>query len=155
MALAQYLDRYWYPDESAAVGVTYHVFPRLSNTHALLYADQAGTTPLPNPGLTGAGGAMTFYVENGDYWIHIGGVTFAVTVDLDSSVINVWPFTFQHVQSAPSAVWSINHGLNSSPAVTVVDAAGAELAGQVDYLDPNNLRITFGAVQTGTAFLRR
>lgn len=155
MTLALYSDNYWYPDGTFAVGVRYDVFPRLSNVHAPLFQDALGTIPLPNPGLSGAGGLITFYVDNGDYWIHISGVTFEITVDLDADAVNVWPFTFRHVQAAPAAVWSITHGLNTFPNVDVVDTANAELLGQVDYVDANSLTITFSSPQTGIAFLRR
>lgn len=155
MALAQYSDQYWFPDETLAVGVRYDVFPRFSPVHAPLFADQAGLAPIPNPGVADGAGLVTFFTQHGDYWIHIGGVTFDIVVDLDTSPVNVWPFTFRHAQAAPLAVWTIAHGLDAFPAVTVVDAANAELTGQVDYVDSDNLTITFGAPVSGVALLQR
>lgn len=155
MALAPYTESYWYPDESFAVGVTYHVFPRLSNIHAALFQDQAGTIPLPNPGTTAAGGVISFFVDNGDYWLHISGQSFYVIVDLDPNLTHVWPSTFRWAQAAPATVWAINHGLNSFPAVSVIDPTNTELFGQIDYIDSDNLTITFGSPVSGTAFLRR
>jgi hypothetical protein len=155
MALAPYTESYWYPDETFAVGVAYHVFPRFSNVHAPLFQDQAGTVPLPNPGVTAAGGVISFFVDNGDYWLHIGGQSFYLIVDLDPNLTHVWPSTFQWVQSAPAMVWNINHGLNSFPSVTVLDPANEQLFGSVDYVDDDNLTITFSTPQTGVAILRR
>lgn len=155
MPLAPYTETYWYPDESLAASVPYHVFPRFSNVHATLFADQAGTLPLPNPGLTSPAGVISFFVENGDYWLYIGGETFYVIVDLDPNLTHVWPSTFRWVQAAPSTTWFIAHGLSSFPAVSVISPANEQLFGDVAYVDDNNLTITFGSPVTGTAFLRR
>lgn len=155
MALAPYTESYWYPDETFAVGSVYHVFPRFSNVHAALFQDQAGTIPLPNPGLTGAGGVIQFFVDNGDYWLHISGQSFYLIVDLDPNLTHVWPSTFQWMQPVPAAVWVINHGLNSFPSVTVLDPGNEQLFGSVDYVDDDNLTITFSSPQAGVALLRR
>lgn len=155
MALAHYAEQYWYPDETFAVGVAYHVFPRLSNVHAALFQDALGTVPLPNPGVTGAAGLIDFWVAEGDYYVFIRGQAFGLTVDVDQDVINVWPTTFRHVQTVASAVWTVAHGLNYFPGVDIRDAANAQLYGQVDYVDANNLTITFSTPVTGTAYLRR
>lgn len=155
MPLAPYTETYWYPDETFAANVPYHVFPRLSNIHAPLFADQLGTTPLPNPGLTTGSGLITFWVENGDYWLHIGGQSFYLIVDLDPNLTHVWPSTFRWVQPAPLTTWVIAHGLNSFPSVSVISPLNEQLFGDVAYVDSNNLTITFGSPVTGTAFLRR
>ena len=155
MALAPYTEFYWYPDESFAVGVEYHVFPRFSNIHEPLFQDQAGTIPLPNPGLTGAGGVVSFFAENGDYWIKVGANVFYLIIDLDPNLTHVWPSTFRWPQAAPAAVWVINHGLNSFPNVQVLDPLNQEIFGQVDHVDNDTLTITFSSPESGTAFLRR
>lgn len=155
MALAPYVEAYWYPDETFAVGVEYHVFPRFSNIHEPLFQDQAGTIPLPNPGLTGAGGVVSFFAENGDYWIKVGVNVFYLIIDLDPNLTHVWPSTFRWVQNAAASVWVINHGLNSFPSVDILDPANQQLFGQVDYVDDDNVTITFSSPESGTAFLRR
>ena len=155
MPLAPYSELYWYPDESFAANVRYHVFPRFSNVHAALFQDQAGTIPLPNPGTTDANGLISFFVENGDYWLRIGDETFYVIVDLDPNLTHVWPSTFRWVQAAPLTTWVIAHGLDSFPAVSVISPANEQLFGDVAYVDQNNLTITFGSPVSGTAFLRR
>lgn len=155
MALAPYTETYWYPDESFAVGVTYHVFPRFSNVHAPLFQDQAGTIPIANPGVTAAGGVISFFVENGDYWLYINGQAFYLIVDLDPNLTHVWPSTFRWEQAVPALVWNINHGLNSFPSVHVLDPANEELFGEVDYVDDDNVTITFSTPMAGVAYLRR
>jgi hypothetical protein len=155
MPLAPYRERYWYPDETIAAGQLLHIFPRLSNVHAQLYADQAGTIPLANPVTTDATGFVDVWVENGDYWGYINGQAFYLIIDLDPNLTHVWPSTFRWEQTSPAAVWVIAHGLDSFPAVSVISPANEQLFGDVAYIDSNNLTITFGSPVDGTAFLRR
>ncbi len=56
-------------------------------------------------------------------------------------------------QGIPAAVWSINHGLDSRPSVTVVDSAGSVVMGTIEYIDNFNLTITFNAAFSGEAYL--
>ena len=159
MAIAPYSELYWYPDESLAIGATFHVFPRFSNVHAPLFSDPAGTIPTPNPGVVDGTGMITFFCENGDYWLYVGpegrAQSFYLIIDLDPNLTHVWPSTFRWVQTPPAAVWAINHGLNSFPSVVALDPNNDELFGQVDHVDDDSLTITFSGPQTGTAFLRR
>lgn len=60
---------------------------------------------------------------------------------------------YVHDQGIPSQVWTINHGLNKYPSVTAVDTASSVVFGQVDYVDKNNLTITFNASFSGEAYL--
>lgn len=155
MPLAPYSETYWYADETFAEGVPLHIFPRFSNVHAPLFADAAGTIPLPNPVMTGPGGAVSLWVENGDYWGFINGQAFYLIIDLDPNLTHVWPSTFRWDQAAPATTWVINHGLTTKPAVTVLDPNDEILFGEVVYQDDDTLSITFGTPVTGTAYLRR
>lgn len=56
-------------------------------------------------------------------------------------------------QTTSSSVWTINHTLNKFPSVSVVDSAGTEVFGQVDYISLSQITITFTAGFTGQAFL--
>lgn len=60
---------------------------------------------------------------------------------------------FVFTQTTPAAVWNINHNLNGYPAVTVIDSGGTLVEGDVDYLDVNNVRLTFSAAFSGQASL--
>lgn len=55
-------------------------------------------------------------------------------------------------QSTPSATWSMNHGLNKKPSVTVVDSTGNKIIGQIEYDDANNVTINFGKNVSGYAY---
>lgn len=84
MALQLYSARYWLPNGSLSPNRPANIFPELSNIHASLFADQAGTIPLPNPLSTDGGGLLTFWAAPGNYWIFINDETFFVSVGVTS-----------------------------------------------------------------------
>lgn len=61
--------------------------------------------------------------------------------------------SFQYAQGPASATWMVTHNLGKFPSVTVVDSAGEEVEGDVQYLDNNSLRLVFSAAFTGNAYL--
>lgn len=60
---------------------------------------------------------------------------------------------YVHEQSSASDTWVITHNLGKYPSVTVVDSAGDECEGSVNYVGPNSVVITFSAAFSGRAFL--
>ena len=70
---------------------------------------------------------------------------------LASSIVGDLNFTFTQVTAASS--WDITHNLGKFPSVSVVDSAGTNVVGQVDYGDENTLRINFTAAFAGVAYL--
>lgn len=80
MALELYSQQYWYPDATLSPAVPYQVFPDNVNVFAPLFADAAGTIPLPNPGITDGSGFVTFYAAAGSYWLHLDTETFPLTL---------------------------------------------------------------------------
>ena len=76
----------------------------------------------------------------------------------------VWPVLLQpggaaaapgytHVQASASATWTINHPLGFQPNVVVVDSAGEQVEGEVDYVDGDTITVKFSAAFSGTAYL--
>ena len=63
------------------------------------------------------------------------------------------PATFVWAQPIAAAVWTIPHGLNDDPSVTVVDTTGRQCEGTVQYLDSNTVQLTFAAAFSGDAYL--
>lgn len=61
--------------------------------------------------------------------------------------------TFEHIQAAPSALWTITHGLAAHPAVHTVDTGGDEIEGDVIYVSVNQLTIGFSQAIAGRAYL--
>lgn len=82
MALAQYSDSFWFPSGILAQNIPASVFPEGSSALATLWADSAGTIPLPNPLNTNALGVLTFFATVGRYWVHIDTETFPVDVGM-------------------------------------------------------------------------
>lgn len=82
MALARYSDSFWFPNGILAQNVPATVFPQNNSALATLWADAAGTVPLPNPLNTNALGVLTFYATVGTYWVHIDTETFLVDVGM-------------------------------------------------------------------------
>lgn len=60
---------------------------------------------------------------------------------------------YLHTQSVASDEWSINHNLGKYPSVAVIDSAGSEVIGEVEYIDLNNLKIKFAGSFSGKATL--
>lgn len=61
--------------------------------------------------------------------------------------------TFVYEQSTDAATWRIPHNMDKYPAVTVKDADGDIAIGELDYIDVNNVKITFSTPISGTAYL--
>ena len=48
-----------------------------------------------------------------------------------------------HDQGSPASVWNIQHNLGKKPSVTVVSSTDAVVYGIVEYIDNNNVKLTF------------
>lgn len=59
--------------------------------------------------------------------------------------------TYVHKQESASAEWEVTHGLGKYPAVTVVDSAGTEVIGEVDYTGLDKCVLRFQAAFSGKA----
>ena len=58
---------------------------------------------------------------------------------------------YSHVQTTPASVWSVTHSLNKYPSVTVFDSSGNQVEGDVDYVNLNQVTLTFSSTFAGTA----
>jgi len=61
--------------------------------------------------------------------------------------------TFTFTQGAVALVWTIQHNLDKFPSVTTVDDANNQYFGELEYVDSNNLTITWGIAFKGFAYL--
>lgn len=61
--------------------------------------------------------------------------------------------TFVFNQAVQSNTWSVTHNLNKFPSVSVVDSAKSAVVGSVDYINENELSITFSAPFSGYAYM--
>jgi len=62
-------------------------------------------------------------------------------------------FRYVHDQAIPDNEWTVTHSLGGYPSVTIVDSAGTEVVGSVEYLDSDTIRVTFNSGFAGRAFL--
>lgn len=81
MALQQYSKIVWYPNGALAANVPAVVFPENSNAPAPIFSDSLGT-PLANPTATSGAGVLTFWAEEGMYWVHMDSEAFLVDVGM-------------------------------------------------------------------------
>lgn len=58
-----------------------------------------------------------------------------------------------HIQSAPSALWAVEHNLGKRPSVHTVDSAGTVVEGAITWLDANNLIVEFAGAMAGEAYI--
>ena len=61
--------------------------------------------------------------------------------------------TFVFDQAVPSAVWTITHNLGKFPSVSVVDTQKEVYWGNIEYINSNQLKVTFSGSFAGQAFL--
>ena len=59
---------------------------------------------------------------------------------------------YVHDQTIASATWNVNHALGKFCSVMVVDSARTVVIGQIDYVDINNVTITFNGAFSGYAY---
>ena len=104
---------------------------------------------------------MDSYVQNGT--VYTLGLTF-IGGDgtlIDGSYYDFAVFTlssrsdltFVFNQAAPATTWNITHNLGKFPSITVVDTGNTAVNGQYDYIDDNNIVLTFTAPFAGKAYL--
>jgi hypothetical protein len=59
---------------------------------------------------------------------------------------------YVHNQTTSSNVWTVNHGLNKFPSVTTIDSSERVVLGEIEFVDENNVVLTFKGSFKGKAF---
>lgn len=59
---------------------------------------------------------------------------------------------YRHIQATASDTWEVKHNLNKYPSVTIVDSAENVIIGDVQYIDKNNVVLTFTTPLVGEAY---
>lgn len=80
MPIRQFSRQFWFPSGVLAANLPARIFPLNSNALATLYTDGTGTTQLANPVTTDINGTVSFWAEEGEYWIHIDEEVFRFSV---------------------------------------------------------------------------
>lgn len=95
-------------------------------------------------------GMVVYVKENDTIYILKNGITNDNWVIFTASANNS---TFIFTQGLPNNRWDIQHNLKKYPSVTIVDSAGTEVIGDVQYLNENNITILFSSSFSGKAYL--
>ncbi len=66
---------------------------------------------------------------------------------------NVGDKTFVYTQSVAASTWNVQHDLEKFPSVSIVNDDNTQVFGGVEYIDNNNLIITFTAAFSGKAYM--
>lgn len=128
MAIAQYTDKFWYPDGTLATGISVRVFPLTSNILAPLFADLAGTIPLDNPLTTSGTGTVSFFAEEGEYWMHADSESFRIAVGLSPVTPTEFAALQAEVDAAQVDITTLDGEVNTAQAdITSLQSDTAEL----------------------------
>lgn len=76
-----------------------------------------------------------------------------INVTKSQGVATVTSITYIHEQGISSDTWTIEHNLNKFPSVTLVDTAGTQFQGRVEYIDENNCIVYMNGATKGKAYL--
>lgn len=61
---------------------------------------------------------------------------------------------FTYVQAIPATIWNVSHNLGKKPTPVVVNDSGEQMFPElIEYIDDNNIRLTFLDAVTGTLYL--
>ena len=108
--------------------------------------------------LNGAGAPSSGIGIDGDFYLNTTNMnlygpknesSWGTPVDLVGSQ----ELGYVHIQSVPSAVWNITHGLGFTPNITVVDTAGTVVEGSYNYPNSSTVVLTFIGAFSGRAYL--
>jgi hypothetical protein len=124
-----------------------------SNTVPLMFADLAATIPVATPIVADVMGTIEFYAPPGLYLAEVAGTWSRIPVDpaFGSPVV---PDVWVHMQTVPSAVWTIDHYFETKPSVSI-DIGTAQVEAQVAHPTLTQTVLTFSSAQAGAAYLRR
>lgn len=104
----------------------------------------AGSTgPAGASGPTGVQGPSAY-----DVWLAAGN-----TGTVNDFVASFGANYFRYIQPSASAFWDIVHTLNRYVAVSVVDSAGTLVEGDISYVSPSEVTISFSSPFAGEAYL--
>lgn len=82
MALQRYMKRFWFPNNAPAANIEARVFFEDTNAFVPLFTDATGTVPLSNPTATDGAGVLTFWAQEGQYWLHLDSESFLIDVGM-------------------------------------------------------------------------
>lgn len=79
--------------------------------------------------------------------------TFTIERRNSPPIVATYNSSYTHTQGLPESIWTVTHNLNKRPSVSIVTSFGAAVVGEINYIDNNNLTITFADPFSGKAYL--
>lgn len=139
------INRWFYETENGDIGTSRNFFSekQVSSGGVGTEGDGSGSGSGGMGSLAGASdtninnqqdGDIIVWSESTDKWVNRRGM-------------------IHHVQTTPAKVWYINHGMGKFPNVKIVDSNKQLCMADIYYVDKNNVRIEFGAAESGSAYL--
>lgn len=100
---------------------------------------------------------------NTTYWLDLGEGHLLAEEQSDWNATTGRPFirnkpiiindkTYIHNQVVASASWLVQHNLNKYPSVSIVDSGDNVVIGDIQYIDLNNILITFTSTFSGKVY---
>ena len=95
------------------------------------------------------------YRVNAEYWNGLWNLLIAQGDNNTTGIVEIMKNAkdkhYVHKQETSSDTWEVTHGLGKEPAVTVIDSAGTEVIGEVEYVGLNKCILRFQAPFSGKA----
>lgn len=112
---------------------------------------EVGDVGKPGPATTLTVGDVSVSNEVVEPVITITGIAPSQTINF---TFPAGSSAYRHVQSAPSATWTIQHNMGFYPGgVTVIDSGGNYCLGNLSYPNVNTVVVEFSAAFNGVAYL--
>lgn len=99
---------------------------------------------------------MSVWVEGDVLNVVVAPVTNQISIassGLQGPAATLDRFAYVHTQTSPDSTWVIEHGLGWHPNITVIDSAGTNVEGDIEYVSENSVTLRFSAGFSGTAYL--
>lgn len=115
--------------------------------------------PRGNTVLSGSGEPSVYLGINGDFYINTdtselyGPKTSGGGWGSPISLVPDQNLGYTHIQSVPSATWTITHDLGFMPNITVVDSGDNVVEGSYNYQSSSTVVLTFDGAFSGKAYL--
>lgn len=140
MAIGQYTDTFWFPNGALAANVSVRIFPLSSPALATLYTDATGTMLAPNPTTTDGTGVLSFFADEGEYWISIDARSFRVSVGTPRAV-DLFETGVGQLSTGVIAGGGIFASVTNPRAITVPELVGYVVDHSTDDFNPVVTRV--------------
>lgn len=134
---------------TGAIEATNAAIVEIQNVEAAIIANEATRQQIYNDLLS----------VNGLVYVGNGAIRTAVKEDINADTLDGYHAfelglaAYIHNQIFYSNVWNVNHNRNSYPSVTIIDDTNNVIYGSIEYIDLNNLQITFSESIIGKAYI--